>query len=88
MKIKDGYIARQVAGQTIVVAVGEAMTQFNGMISLNETAAFLWNRLASGATRESLAAALVDAYAVDGQTALQDVESFLAVITQADLVDA
>ena len=42
MKIKDGYLHREVAGNIIVVPVGEASMNFNGMINLNETGAFLW----------------------------------------------
>ena len=42
MKIKEGFILREVAGNYIVVAVGSAVKQFNGVITLNETGAFLW----------------------------------------------
>ena len=41
MKIKDGYMVREVAGSQIVVPVGERTVDFNGIITLNETAAFL-----------------------------------------------
>ena len=45
MKIKQGFILREVAGSYLVVAVGEAVKRFNGVINLNETGAFLWRLL-------------------------------------------
>jgi len=44
MKLKEGFMLRQVAGEHVVLPVG-ADVDFNGMITLNETGAFLWNRL-------------------------------------------
>ena len=46
MKIKNGFILRNVSDAYVVVAVGEAAKDFNGMITLNETGAFLWKTLA------------------------------------------
>lgn len=40
MKIKDSFILRKIAGEDMVVPVGESIADFNGAISLNETAAF------------------------------------------------
>ena len=54
MKIKDGFILREVAGNYIVVAVGSAVKTFNGVINLNQTGAFLWELLQKGAEKEDL----------------------------------
>ena len=45
MKIKDGFMLREVASQTMVVAIGEASKTFNGIIRLNPTGKFLWEKL-------------------------------------------
>lgn len=45
MKIKEGFILRNVAGSYVVVPIGEATLDFNGMMSLNETGAFLFGKL-------------------------------------------
>ena len=42
MKIKNGFIVREVGGENVVVPVGEMSKVFHGMINLNETGAFLW----------------------------------------------
>ena len=50
MKIKDGFILREVAGSFVVVAVGKRAGEFNGVINLNQTSAFMWRMLEKGAT--------------------------------------
>ena len=42
MRIKDGFVLRNVAGSFIAVATGEEAINFNAMITTNETGAFLW----------------------------------------------
>ena len=44
MKLKDGFVLRQVAGQTVVLPCGDAL-DLNMMITLNDTGTFLWERL-------------------------------------------
>ncbi len=44
MKIKDGFILRNVAGNNVVVPIGQATIDFNGMISLNDTRVYFLNR--------------------------------------------
>lgn len=48
MKIKSDYLLRKVADSYVVVPVGKATVDFNGMINLNETGAFLWQQLQKG----------------------------------------
>jgi hypothetical protein len=86
MKIKDGYLLREVAGNYIVVAVGEAVKEFNGVINLNDTGAFLWRILQDGATEEELLNALLTEYEVEKELAEKDVKAFVAKLTEAKLV--
>lgn len=87
MKIKKDFILRKMNGMNIVVAVGAAVKNFNGYINLNETGAFLWEKLASGADEDSLTDALVSEYDVDRETAARDVRAFLEVIINNDLLE-
>lgn len=86
MKIKDGFIIREVAGSFIVVAVGSAAKNFNGIINLNETGAFLWKILESGATKEELLAKMTEEYDVDEETARKDIDAFINKLQEAKLV--
>lgn len=86
MKIKDGYILREVAGSFIVVAVGDAVKEFNGVVNLNETGAFLWKILEKGATQDELLKQLLEEYDVDEKTAKNDIQNFVNKLQEANLV--
>lgn len=78
MKIKDGFIRREVAGSVVVIAVGEAGEKFNGMMKLNETGSFLWKKLENGASFDELVTELLEVYDVSAQRAASGVENFIA----------
>ncbi len=86
MKIKSGLILREVADNYIVVAVGERVKDFNGLINLNSTGAFLWKLLEQGAEEEELVAKLLEEYEIDEETAKKDVSAFVAKVKEAKLV--
>lgn len=86
MKIKDGFVLREVAGNFIVVAIGDSVKQFNGVINLNETGAFLWKALEKGATEEQLVDTLLAEYEVEKEIAEKDVKAFVEKLTQAKLI--
>ena len=77
MKIKDGFLLRSVAGQTVVLPMADEL-DLNMMITLNETGAFLWEHLQSETDQEALVAALLAEYAVDEDTARNAVVGFVA----------
>ena len=85
MKIKEGYILRTVAGMHIAVPVS-AKTDFDGMITLNETAAFLWQKLTEDTEKEALIDALTAEYDVDEATAAADVDAVIAKLNDAGLL--
>lgn len=80
MKIKKGLILRSVGGENVVVPVGEMSKKFHGMISLNETGAFLWNFFMEEHTLEEGVAALLAEYDVAEELARKDVEKFMEMI--------
>ena len=76
MKLKDGFVLRSVAGETVVVPTGGDLN-LNMMITLNETGKLLWERLEKGAEEAELVAALLQEYDVDQQTAENHVALFV-----------
>ena len=76
MNLKDGFILRSVAGETVVVPTGDDL-DLNMMITLNETGKFLWEHLEKGAEESELVAALLGEYDVDEQTAKAHVTAFV-----------
>lgn len=76
MKIKDGFLLRQVAGQTVVLPTGGDL-DLNMMITLNETGAFLWEHLENDTNEAALVEALLAEYDVDKATAENAVAAFV-----------
>ena len=76
MKIKEGFLLRQVAGRTVVLPV-EGDLDLNVMITLNETGAFLWERLSEETDEATLVSALLAEYEVDEETARHAVSTFV-----------
>ena len=76
MKIKEGFLLRQVAGQSVVLPTGDDL-DLNMMITLNDTGAFLWEKLQSDCDEAALVAALLKEYDVDEQTARESVAAFV-----------
>ena len=81
MQLKEGFILRTVAGETVAVPYG-AQLQTNMMITLNETGKFLWERLEKGTDEEALVAALLGEYDVDEQTARKHVALFVGKLNE------
>lgn len=76
MKIKEGFLLRRVAGETVVLPVGGDL-ELNMMITLNTTGTFLWERLQTETDEAALVAALLAEYEVDEETARTSVAAFL-----------
>jgi hypothetical protein len=87
MKIKDGFILREVAGSFVVVAVGKRAGEFNGVINLNQTSAFMWRMLEKGATEEEIIVEMQKEYDVDAEVLTRDVQSFTQKLKEAGLVE-
>lgn len=73
MKIKEGFVLREMCGEYIVAGEGLEHINFNKLISLNQTAAFLWKELAGKEfTEQEMAELLVKEYEIDMELALKD----------------
>lgn len=81
MKIKDGFLLRRVAGETVVLPVGGEL-DLNMMITLNDTGTFLWERLQSETDENTLVAALLAEYDVDEATAKKSVAAFVKKLNE------
>lgn len=86
MKLKDGFLMRSVAGQTVVLPSGDEL-DLNMMITLNETGAFLWERLQNETTEDALVSALLGEYEVDEETARKAVAAFVQKLSENGFLD-
>lgn len=85
MKLKEGFILRKVADQTVVLPSGDELN-LNMMITLNDTGAFLWKLLEQEQDENSLTAALLVEYDVDEAMASAAVTNFIKKLTEHDFL--
>ena len=89
MKIKEGLVLRQICGEHIITGEGLAQVNFNKMIALNETAAWLWEQVCDKEfTPESLAALLLERYEVTEDVALTDARNVAQAWVDAGIAEA
>lgn len=86
MRIKEGFVKTEIADKTVVIPVGEKTVDFSGIISLNETGAFLWDLLSNDVTRDALLTALLDEYETSEATAEKDIDAFLQTLREKDIL--
>lgn len=88
MKIKDGFELREVCGEKVILACGMNNIDFSKIISLNETAAFLWTvAIDQEFTEDMLVKALLEEYEVDDETARRDVANVVSKWKEIGLLD-
>ncbi len=75
MKIKEGFILREVMGNYVVVAVGHASKNFRGMIKLNSTAVDIWNLLGEGKDENEICELLLSKYDVERSQLEKDIRT-------------
>ncbi|MBQ6381188.1 MAG: PqqD family protein [Clostridia bacterium] len=87
MKIKSDFILRKMDDMCIVVAVGESAKTFNGVINLNSTAVFMWEKLSAGCTRQELIDALTGEYDVQEEVVERDVDKLIDKLRAENIID-
>ena len=86
MKRNSDFMLRDIAGEVVLVPTGQATQQFNGLITLNEVAAFIWKNLDEAGTREQLVKMILDEFEVDQKTAEADVDGFINALKEQEMI--
>lgn len=87
MKIKDGFMLREIVDNWVVVPLGERVVEFNGIMTLSETGAFLWKGIEEGKDTNELVDSMTAEYEVDKETALADTLEFISAIEKNGLLE-
>ena len=88
----EGFRLRQLGNEFILVGESMALINFNKMITLNETAAFLWKAAEEQTTSHGefttteLCKALCEEYEVSPEQAMNDVETTIASWREAGVI--
>lgn len=86
MKTNELYLLRDIGGEKILVPVGAATKELNGMIQLSETAAFIWSNIDTSANLNEVVDRLIAEYEIDRETALHDVFQFAKEFSEKGLI--
>ena len=86
MKKIKSYIVRDIMGETVLVPADETAQEFNGMIELSESAAFIWEHIEESANFGQLVDMILQEYDVDRQTAAADASTFVMQLLQQGMI--
>ncbi len=87
MKIKDGFILKDVAGSKIVIATGTARLSFNGVMTFNDVGAEIFNLLDGTNSPEEIVAKIASDYNVDAQIVKRDFDALVEKLKAHNLLD-
>lgn len=85
MKIKSGFMLRDIAEQWVVVPLGPRVVEFNNIMMLSESGAFLWRLLEQGTNEDEMVISLLKEYDVEEDLARCDVKAFIEGIVSNGL---
>ncbi|MCD8158676.1 MAG: PqqD family protein [Clostridiales bacterium] len=87
MKIKKGFMLRKIQNTAVVVPFGADSVDFNNIMNLNETGAFIWSKLESDTTEDAVVKALTSQYDIDEISAKTDVAEFIETLRKNGLIE-
>ena len=89
MKIKKGFVLREVCSERVIMGEGLGAINFGKLLALNETAAWLWQQAQAMGdfTVEALAEKLCEEYEVEADEAKADVAEIIAEWQKVDVVE-
>ena len=87
MKIVKEFILRDIAGECVLVPTGETTQEFNGLITLSDTARCIWENLEKVDSTKEMVDLILEEYEIDEQTALRDTVQFVSQLVQTGFIE-
>ena len=86
MKLKMQFILRDIVGETVLVPINKSTSSFNGLITVNELGKFIWENIESAKDEDELLQRILDEYEVERDVAKKDLDEFLQVLKNLDII--
>lgn len=86
MKIVKEFILRDIAGEYVLVPTGATTQEFNGLITLTDTAGFIWENIEKAGSMQELENRILEKYQVEEETARKDTEEFVRELQKAGIL--
>ena len=87
MKIKDGFILREVAGTFVIISVGDESLDFKGVITINEVGADIWRGIEEGKTKEEIIKKILNDYNVTEDIVTDDFDDFIEQLASKNIIE-
>lgn len=88
MKKSEDFILNDIAGNTVLIPVGDKAVSFNGIITLNDTARFLWENIDDNFDADALIALICNSYEdVNKATAEESAEKFISTLKEVGAIE-
>lgn len=85
-KIKSGYVLREIEGEFLAIPFAPELNSSN-IIILNPVSGLLWEKLQTNCTLPQLVKAVIENFAIDEATAQSDIEEFLQILKENDMLE-
>lgn len=87
MKKKNEFILRNMIDEFVLIPVGKTTEKFNGIMTLTDTGAFIYEHIESAASFEELVEMILNQYDVDKETAIQDAVLFINQMLKLGIIE-
>ncbi len=87
MKIKEGFIIKNIGDHDIVVPVGERAIDLNGIMTLNKTARVLFEKLQEETSYQALVETMLDIYDISEEIVKKDIDKFIDTLKERNLLE-
>ena len=87
MKIKEGFVLREVMGNNVIIAVGNASRDFRGMVQLNSSATKIWKCIGEGKTRDQIVDVMLEEYNAERSVIESDVDHSIDMFAKNGLIE-
>lgn len=87
MKFIKQIVRRNIAGQSLLIPVGDLTGEYNGVFTLSDSADVIVTAIEEGLDEDAITLRVIDAFEIDEETAKNDVASFIASLKQFGLVE-
>ena len=86
MKFNGNFVLKKIGDAYYAVPLGSISKEIKGMIKLNNTAAFIWQKIEDGASEEEIISSLSNEFNTDRETAKKDLDDFTAALKEAKIL--
>ena len=87
MKLRDGFVVREVGGKSYAVATGTSAKYFKGMLTLNEMGVFMFDLLKKDTTEDKIVDAILAEYEVEKSVVEKDVSEFIDKLREINILE-